>query len=261
VLIKCAGESGGFTGEHVAHAIRFPLRAPQLGIRVLNVSVGVDPTDPGVSEVMRAVRDVVRAGVAVFAAAGNREGSLPEPPASAPEAVTVGGWDDGNTHDPSDDTRFPSSYGGGKPDLLAPAIWLPAPMLPGTLQSREAAGLFQVVSVLEESLERAEFRRKILSDADRASVEATLASLAARVRHERYISADYQHVAGTSFAAPITASVAAQMLEVDPTLTPALLREGLLATARPIDEVPEALQGAGVLQPLAAVRWAEARVR
>jgi hypothetical protein len=51
------------------------------------------------------------------------------------------------------------------------------------------------------------------------------------------------------------------MLEVDPTLTPALLREGLCESARPIAAVPGALQGAGVLQPLAAVRWAEARRR
>ena len=66
---------------------------------------------------------------------------------------------------------------------------------------------------------------------------------------------------GTSFAAPITASVAAQMLEVDPSLTPALLREGLTATARRIEGVPREVQGAGVLQPLAAVRWAGERRR
>src|SRR5208282_2284846 len=134
-------------------------------------------------------------------------------------------------------------------------IWLPAPMLPGTLEAREASAMFQIVSVLEELLERAEFSPKLLSGRDRVSVEATLAAATARVRHQKFISPDYQHVEGTSFAAPITASVAAQMIQVDPTLTPAQIREGLLSTAKPIAGVRPELQGAGLLQPKAAVTW------
>lgn len=261
VLIKCLDEASAMRARHVAHAVRFPLRHPEAGVRIMNVSVGIDAGDPDVPDLLAALREVTKAGVAVFAAAGNREGEPPEPPASAPEAITVGGWDDGNTRDPGDDTRFPSNYGGGKPDLLAPAIWLPAPMLPGTLEAREAGAMFQIVSVLEELLERAEFSSKSLSARDRTSVEATLAAAAARVRHQKFISPDYQHVEGTSFAAPITASVAAQMLELDPTLTPALLREGLVATARPIEGVPGEAQGGGLLQPAAAVRWVRDRLR
>jgi serine protease AprX len=263
VLIKCTDESSSVRAQNVAHAVRFPLRHPELGVRVLNVSVGVEPDDPDVPDLLAAVREVTRAGVAVFAAAGNREGEPPEPPASAPEAITVGGWDDANTRDPGDDTRFPGNYGGGKPDLLAPAIWLPAPMLPGTLEAREASAVFQLVSVLEEMLERAEFAAagRGLSAHDREAIEAMLAAAAQRIRHQRFISPDYQHVQGTSFAAPITASVAAQMLEIDPTLTPLSLREGLLATAKPIEGLPADVQGAGLLQPAAAVRWARERGR
>jgi serine protease AprX len=134
-------------------------------------------------------------------------------------------------------------------------------MLPGTLEAREASAVFQVVSVLEEVLERAEFasRGRGLSAHDRASIEAMLAAATHRIRDQKFISPDYQHVEGTSFAAPITASVAAQMLEVDPTLTPASLREGLLSTAKPIEGLPAGLQGAGLLQPAAAVRWARER--
>jgi serine protease AprX len=84
--------------------------------------------------------------------------------------------------------------------------------------------------------------------------------VAGRIAHQKYISTDYQHVEGTSFASPITASVAAQMLERDPTLTPALVREGLLATARPIDGIPREAQGAGLVQPRAAVQWVEERL-
>jgi serine protease AprX len=263
VLIKCTDEAGALRARHVAHAIRFPLRHPEAGVRILNVSVGIDNDDPGIKDLLLAVREVTRAGVAVFAAAGNREGVAPEAPASAPEAITVGGWDDGNTRDPGDDTRFPGSYGGGKPDLLAPAVWLPAPMLPGTLEAREAAAMFHLVSVLEEHLERADFMApgRGLSGRDRTSIEATLAAATARIQHQKFISPDYQHVEGTSFAAPITASVAAQMLEVAPRLTPAQIREGLLSTARPVEGVAAEVQGAGVLQPAAAVRWARERAR
>jgi serine protease AprX len=261
VLIKCTDERSAVRARHVAHAVRLPLRHPELGVRLLNVSVGVDADDPDVPDLLAAVREVTDQGVTVFAAAGNRDGAPPEAPASSPHAITVGGWDDANTRDPADDTLFPGNRGGGKPDLLAPAVWLPAPMLPGTPEAREAAAMFQLVSVLEEALERSELSGpgSALSDRDRASVEATLAAATARVRHQKFISPDYQHVEGTSFAAPITASVAAQMLEVDPTLTPALLREGLLSTAKRIEGIPLSAQGAGLLQPAAAVWWVRGR--
>jgi serine protease AprX len=261
VLVKCAGEAGGIRGRHVAHTIRFPLRHPELKVRVLNVSVGVDAGDPAVEDVAVAVRDVVAAGVTVFAAAGNRDGVPPEPPANAAAVITVGGWDDENTLDPGDDARYPSSFGGGKPDLLAPAAWLPAPMLPGTLESREARCLFELLSVLEERQERATFSGRVRSsERERASLAQALAAVAERIGQQKYISTDYQHVEGTSFAAPITASVAAQMLERDPSLTPALVREGLVRTAKPIEGVPKEAQGAGVLQPRAAVQWVEERL-
>jgi serine protease AprX len=225
--------------------------------------VGVERDDPHAEDVLRAVHEVVQSGVTVIAAAGNRDGALPDPPASSPDAITVGGWNDGNTRDPGDDTLFPGNHGGGKPDLLAPAIWLPAPMLPGTLEAREAASLFSLISVLEERLERAELagRRHGLTDRDRGSIEAMFESATARIQHQKFITVDYQHVEGTSFAAPITTSVVAQMLEVDPTLTPRLVREGLRATARRVEGLDPALQGAGLLQPLAAVRWADAHRR
>ena len=78
---------------------------------------------------------------------------------------------------------------------------------------------------------------------------------------QKFVSPHYQHVEGTSFAAPITTSVVAQMLEVDPTLTPRMVRDALRSTARRVEGLDIGLQGAGLLQPLAAVRWAEAHRR
>jgi serine protease AprX len=227
----------------------------------MNVSVGVWDEDPEIAEVHAAVKEIVAAGVVVLAAVGNQPGVAPEAPANCAEAISVGGWNDGNTRDPGDDRWFPSSHGGGKPDLVATAIWLPAPMLPGTLEAREAAGLFQVVPVLEELMERDGFsaRRRPPPEHERRTLEATLSAITERIRVRKFISPDYQHVEGTSFAAPITASVVAQMLEADPRLGPALVREGLLATAKRIEGVPKEIQGAGLLQPLAAVQWVDER--
>lgn len=199
----------------------------------------------------------------MFAAAGNIAGQPPSGPGAAKSAITVGGGNDNNTPGFEDDTLWPSSHGSPKPgvqkpDLIAPAIWVPAPMLPGTPTAREAAPLFQLLSVYEELSAEYGFSetRQIATPEERASVTALMDALAARIARCKYISPDYQHVDGTSFAAPITASVGAQMLEADPLLTPADIREGLCATARPLPKVDKALQGAGVVRPRAAVEWA-----
>ncbi|MEZ4293591.1 MAG: S8 family serine peptidase [Polyangiaceae bacterium] len=267
VLIKAGVEDGRILGKNVAHAIRFPLRYPHLGIRILNVSLGVSPGDPDIKDVEAAVEEVVAEGITVFAAAGNMPGRPPSGPGAAKSAITVGGGNDNNTPGFEDDTLWPSSHGSPKPgvhkpDLIAPAIWVPAPMLPGTLTAREAAPLFQLVSVLEELSTEYGFSdtRQIATPEERASVNALLDAVYARIARCKYISPDYQHVDGTSFASPITASVAAQMLEVDPTLTPEDIREGLTHTARPLQKVEKALQGAGLVRPRAAVEWTQKRV-
>lgn len=262
VLIKAGVDDGTILGKNVAHALRFPLRYPHLGIRILNVSLGVSPGDPDIADVEAAVEEVVAAGITVFAAAGNIPGRAPSGPAAARGAITVGGGNDNNTPGIEDDTIWPSSHGSSKPgvqkpDLIAPAIWLPAPMLPGTPTAREAAPLFQLLSVLEELSTEYGFSetRQIVSAEERASVTTLMDAVAARIQRCKYISPDYQHVDGTSFASPITASVAAQMLEADPTLTPAEIREGLCATARPLPKVDKTLQGAGVVRPRVALEW------
>lgn len=266
VLIK-AGVNGRVLGQHVAHAIRLPLRFPQLNIRVLNISLGVDQDDKHFEDVERAVEEVVRAGVTVFAAAGNTPGHKVGAPGSAPSAITVGGQQDRFSPNSGEVEKvWPSSFGTHregvqKPDFLAPAIWVPAPMLPGTLTAREAAPLFQLLSVLEElSAEHGFSERNALSTpAERESIAEIMRVVEGRIRKQKYISPEYQHVDGTSFAAPIAASVAAQMLEVAPHLTPWEIKEGLTATAEPIEGIDRTIQGAGILRPRRAVDWARGK--
>lgn len=267
VLIKAGIDDGRIVGKNVAHAIRLPLRFPHLNIRILNVSLQTYANDPDMAEVEKAVHEVSAAGVAVFAAAGNTAGVLPGPPASAVEAITVGGQRLSGPGGTNDEAVWPSSYGSKKPgvqkpDLLAPAIWVPAPMLPGTLTAREAAPLFQLLSVLEEASAEYSFSetRQTATPEERASVAALIEAVGTRIVRSKYISSDYQHVDGTSFASPIVASVAAQMLEANPALSPAQLREGLISTASPIADVPREVQGAGLLRPRRAVEWALSQV-
>jgi serine protease AprX len=266
VLIKASTDAGEILGTNVAAAMRFALNHKELGIRIVNVSMGVEPDDPHVKDVEKATRDLVAAGITVFAAAGNSPGVPPEPPGCYADAITVGGGNDGNTTGTDDDRPWPSSYGevGGvqKPDLLAPAFWLPAPMIPGTLVAREAGALFQVLSIVEEitaeQAYRAESGLEVDGD-DRDDALTFMASIEARLERGNFLSAETQHVDGTSFASPIVASIAAQMLEADPSLTPALLRKGLLETAVPLADVERIQQGAGVVRARAAVEWARAR--
>lgn len=262
VLIRAASLDGTIRGETIASALRFPLRHPDLKIRVLSVSLGVDADDPDIDDVHRAVDELHDAGIAVVAAAGNTPSAEPEAPGSCPAAITVGGSNDKNTRDGSDDARWPSSYrrrGLQKPDLVAPAILVPAPMLPGTTTAREAQPLFELISILEEAETERRFAEQLRGKPVPVSesLKALQLAVSGRLTAQKYISPHYQHVDGTSFAAPITASVIAQMLEVNPSLDPRDIKRGLLLTARPLEKVPERQQGAGVLQPREAVLWAQ----
>ncbi|MFT8131105.1 S8 family serine peptidase, partial [Salmonella enterica] len=67
----------------------------------------------------------------------------------------------------------------------------------------------------------------------------------------------YQHVDGTSFAAPIVASVIAQMLEANPTLTPAAIKNILISTADRIPNATVIRQGYGRLNAHRAVDYAK----
>jgi serine protease AprX len=60
----------------------------------------------------------------------------------------------------------------------------------------------------------------------------------ARIQQKKYISAHYMHVDGTSFAAPIVTGLIAQLLEVNPALTPSDIRKVLFSTSKRHDNIP-----------------------
>lgn len=64
-------------------------------------------------------------------------------------------------------------------------------------------------------------------------------------------------VNGTSFASPYVSGLIALMVQKNPKLTPANIREILTKTAVKLPDVPETLQGAGEVNPEAAVKMAQ----
>src|SRR5205085_9758165 len=94
----------------------------------------------------RAAERATREGVLVCAAVGNL-GNAPGhpvlPPGSAPSVLTVGALDDKNSMAFAGYDMYHSSYGPTidglqKPEVLAPGIWVAAPILPGTPTADQA---------------------------------------------------------------------------------------------------------------------------
>ena len=204
----------------------------------------------------------------MVAAAGNlgtKPGHPVIPPASAPSVLTVGGLDDKNRLPFSGYDMYHSGYGPTvdglqKPEVLAPGIWVAAPILPGTPTAEQAALLARLASAPDAEL-RAILAQSPGRDADLdAAVGLELPLLrqlvGAKIRDNSVISGAYKHVDGTSFAAPIVSSLAAQMLESNPGLAPRQVKRLLLQTARRLPHVEVDRQGWGVVNARAAVEAA-----
>ncbi|HSD27816.1 MAG TPA: S8 family serine peptidase [Vicinamibacteria bacterium] len=229
VLVQVMDERGRIGNEAVARALGWiEAKAADLRVRVVSLSLGGDPVEPlAGNPVDAAVGRLVARGVSVVVAAGNDGERRLVPPATAPEAITVGGLDDRNTLDDRDVALWHSSYGetafgSRKPEVVAPSLWVVAPVLPGSDVAREAAGLFC---------------RRAAGD---PAAEAILLE-------RRLVSPHYQHVEGTSFAAPIVAAIVATMLEANPALSPRRVRELLVRAARRVPGAPAERQGHGAV--------------
>jgi serine protease AprX len=235
VLIQARSADGRIDNANITRALYFVLdNHKALGIDVVNLSVAGDPLVPGERETVdAAVTELVEAGVVVVAAAGNNGERRLVQPATAPLALTIGGLDDRNTFGEADNEVWHSNYGesgsgGGKPELVAPSIWVVAPILPGTEVAKEARRLF---------------RRRALA---RVKAETRIGEL-------KLVTPHYQHVEGTSFAAPIVSSIVASMIEANRRLTPGRIRELLQDAAYLVPGAPVERQGAGALDAGRAV--------
>jgi serine protease AprX len=235
----------------------------RFNIRVVNLSLGGDYVNTGrLTDLDEKVEQAVAAGLVVVCAAGNSGERGLMPPASAPSAITVGGVDDANSLDRARHKLYWSSYGAGahgvrKPEVVAPALWLPAPMLPRTSTHNEAQYLWKLEALSDRKLERElrtpqaqkRFSRKTLG----LSLPEIRAIIRERIVEQKFIHPHYQHVDGTSMAAPIVSAIVAQMLEANPALTPTQVKALLTATAEALPNVPAEKQGHGAVNGAKAV--------
>lgn len=265
VLVKIADPLNRVKEADIERGLKWVLRHHhRYNIRVVNLSVGGDYVSyDSYHPLHRLVRELTDAGLVIVAAAGNSGQNHLVPPASAADAITVGGLDDNNTTDEHEWTLYNHNYGMGydgsvKPDLVAPARWIASPILPGTRVANEAFWLGALMlNNREHPITRLLFDGR--ADLSLSKLfggrfhEGLYDTLQQRIYAHKIIDAYYQHVDGTSVAAPIVTGVCAQMLEANPTLEPRAVRQILQQTARRIDRFAADRQGAGVLNAAAAV--------
>lgn len=264
VLIKVSTARGRIKERDILRGFRWLLANYQrFGVRVVNVSVGgdVESFDPD-HPLHHAVEQAVAAGMVVCVAAGNSRHPHLVPPASAPSAITVGGVNDQNTLDPQWRQMYHSNWGTAydgtrKPELIAPAQWIAAPILPGSRMAREAHWLVQLFGA-----DNMQIRRVLREGYDALNIprvqalrptEALYTLLQHRINTDKLIDAEHQHVDGTSVSVAIVSSIVAQLLEVRPNLTPHEVRALLMATAEPLPGIEAERQGCGIIQSARAL--------
>lgn len=240
VLVRVRDGEGRIHDEALVRGLRWVLaHAPEFRIGVVSLSVAGDrPNSLAGHPVDGAVADLVAAGVVVVAAAGNDGVRCLVPPATAPQAITVGGIDDRNSFDRAEVSLWHSNYGvtdlgAPKPELVAPSLWVVTPILPGTTLAAEAASLFAR-------------RFPDGGSTPAAEVEGLIAG-------RKLVTPHYQHVEGTSFAAPIVAGTVACMREANPSLSPRQVKDALVASAWLVNGASRDRQGAGVVDAGRAV--------
>jgi serine protease AprX len=269
VLVK-VGSRGRITEEDIARGLEWVLaNRERYGIRIASLSVGGDEdTRLPESRVNRLAEEAVREGLVLVVAAGNSgcmEKHRSLAPATAPSVITVGGY--GEESDRTGLALYCSSYGFTadgvvKPEIITLASGVAAPILPGTPTFLRAQALSRLAAVPDQELPGlvAGLRSEgvELPAFDGVAPEALRYWAEETMRQEKIVATHYQHVDGTSFAAPIVASVVAQMLEANPSLTPAAVKNLLIAAAERIGAGPALRQGHGVLNARRAAEAARA---
>jgi serine protease AprX len=143
ISIKASDDDGNATVMDVIAALQFAVDfKSQYGIRVVNLSLSSSQATSYHSDPLDAAAEAAWfAGLVVVTAAGNR-GSAPDAvsyaPGNDPFVISVGGVDDQGTKNTIDDalvgwsSRGKTQDGFAKPDLVAPAAHMVAPLAPGS---------------------------------------------------------------------------------------------------------------------------------
>jgi serine protease AprX len=269
VLVK-VGSMARVRHDDIARGIEWVLtHRAQHDIRILNISCGGDYEASYLTDVMsRFAEAAIREGITVVVAVGNA-GHLPGhpvlPPASVPAVISVGGMDDAGNPKYGRKTGYHHSYGPTvdglqKPELIALADWIAAPILPGTPTKKQAEFLSLLDKTPDKHLARVIGENPgidpSLDEALHRPPYLLRQIIAGSLRDQNVINEHYKKVDGTSFAAPIVTSVVAQMLEANPLLTPQQVKRILMQTAVRLPNMEVDRQGWGEVKPRPAVERA-----
>ena len=269
VLVKI-GRTGRISEDQIQQGLEWVLaHMEEHQIRLINISAGGDFEESYLTNPLsQTVERCARAGLTVVCAVGNA-GHAPGhpvlPPASAPSSIAVGGLDDRNSLDRARRGMYRSSYGPTsdglqKPEVIAPGIWVAAPILPHTPTAEEAE-LYSKLDAADDDDLRAilESNTGVDKDLDEASalpIPLMRQLITVKLREGNVINQHYKYVDGTSFAAPIVSSIIACMLEANPRLTPQQIKRMLIDTAERVPDVEVNRQGWGVVSARLAVELA-----
>jgi serine protease AprX len=260
VLVKVG--RGRISEENIERGLLWVMEhREEYDIRVVNISAGGDYQESYLhNSLAQTVEEAVRGGLIVVCAVGN-SGLAPGhpvlPPASSPSAIAVGGLDDQNSLDRARRGMYRSSYGPTidglqKPEVIAPGIWVPAPILPHTPTAEEAELYATLDSApsdqLHALLEAHQGIDKDLDEARSLPVPLLRQLITIKLREGNVISEHYKYVDGTSFASPIVASIIACM--------PQQVKRILIDTAERLPRIEVDRQGWGVVAPRRAVELA-----
>lgn len=266
VLVK-ASQEGRISDDSIERGLRWVIEnREKYNIRILNMSLGGD-TDATTSQsrINQVAEELVSLGVVITVAAGNSTETRSIPPANSPSVITVGGYTDQNRFNSNEFDLYHSSFGATsdgtvKPEIIAPAMFVAAPILPETEDYRIAETLSMLAAAPNYSFRPLveEFWEDAGLDADALNIddEAVRKIVGYQLHRRKIVATHYQHVDGTSFAAPITASVVAQMVEANPNLSPAAVKNILVTTAERIKTGRAIRQGFGVINAKRAVELA-----
>jgi serine protease AprX len=269
VLVKI-GQSGKIPESHIEAGLRWVVEnREKYGIQIVNISAGGDFEQSYLhNSLCKVVEQAVRDGLIVVCAVGNAglaPGHPVLPPACSPASISVGGLDDQNSLDRARRGMYRSSYGPTidglqKPELIAPSIWVAAPILPHTPTSAEAQLYATLDSAGDEELREILAAHKGVDPHLDGTIDLPIPLLrqliTIKLREGNVINKHYKFVDGTSFASPIVASVIACMLEANPRLTPQQVKRILIETAERVLGVEVERQGWGVVSPKKAVSMA-----
>lgn len=268
-LVKI-GRSGHIPDQQIVRGLEWVLANKEKhNIRIVNISAGGDREQSYLdSPLCQTVERAVREGLIVVCAVGNA-GMAPGhpvlPPANSPSAISVGGLDDQNSLDRARRGMYRSSYGPTsdglqKPEIIAPGIWVAAPILPSTPTADEAHLCSELDLAADGDLRAIIGSHagvdKDFDEARDLPVPLLRQLITIKLREGNVISPHYKYVDGTSFASPIVASIAACMLEANPALTPQQVKRILIDTAERVPDIEVERQGWGVVVPKRAVELA-----